>query len=108
MQYSKMEKPPEKYSLEWYMLQKPPPKEQTDKPANVGLVCVSLYVSLYVSPYVCPCMCPYMYPLMCVLQTDKPANVGLVLFCCICIIQHIHTDTESQDRHTRSPMLAWF
>lgn len=34
LQYSLMEKPPEKYSLEWYMLQKPPPKEASTTAAS--------------------------------------------------------------------------
>jgi predicted nucleic acid-binding Zn-ribbon protein len=40
LQYSKMEKPPEKYSLEWYMLQKPPPPDEK-KSAGSGSLAVA-------------------------------------------------------------------
>jgi len=40
LQYSKMEKPPEKYSLEWYMLQKPPPSADERKSADSGSLAV--------------------------------------------------------------------
>ena len=39
LQYSKMEKMPEKYSLEWYMLQPPPPKkEEAASMGGVGML----------------------------------------------------------------------
>ncbi len=47
LEYKKMEKPPEKYSLEWYMLQKPPPKDNEMGDREMRLVHTLTHVYTY-------------------------------------------------------------